>query len=299
MFRTMQSSFSVLAAGIAAALLCLAPPGAAGDTGGTCQYNGKQYTFVDGVYFTAPDAFDDTKQERVLAFTTIALDKAAIGRAKDAEKEDAIRDQAWAVDGAGRVQLSLNDEDEVSSMQFNSDGTSLSQSGTAIGTLVLTKKSPDGLSGTFKLEGDEGDLGCELHFGLAAGEMAAAVAAAPPPPKGEPLPAGGGEIGKVYMANFDAMRKGDIDVLMATAAADTRKQMEAARKEPDFPAMLEMMKAFAPTSIKITGGQDFGNTAELTLEGSDDDGTKSTGTAQMAKEGGAWKVVKTSMKSGS
>ncbi len=298
MYRNMQSSCSVLAGGIAAALLCVAAPAAAGDTGGTCQYNGKQYTFVDGVHFTAPDAFDETKQERVLAFTTIALDKAAIGRAKDAEKEDAIRDQTWAVDGAGRVQLSLNDEDEVASMQFNADGTSLSQSGTAIGTLVLTKKGSDGLSGTFKLEGDEDDLACDLHFGLAAGEMAAAVAAAPPLPKGEPLPAGGGEIGKVYMANFDAMRKGDIEALMATAAADTRKQMEAARKEPDFPAMLEMMKAFAPTKIKITGGQDFGNTAELTLEGSDDDGTKSTGTAQMAKEGGAWKVVKTSMKSG-
>jgi len=294
MFRT-----SVLASRVAAVLLGLAAlPAVAGDTGGTCQYKGKEYKFMDGVYFTAPDAFDAAKQERVLAFTTFALDKVAIGRAKDDDKDDAIREQAWEVDGAGRVQLSLNDEDEVSSMQFNSGGTSLSQSGTAIGTLTLTKESADGLSGTFKLEGDDDDLGCDLHFGLAAGEVAAAVAAAPPLPKGKALPAGGGEIGKVYMANFEAMRKGDIDALMATAAADTRKQMEAARKEPDFPAMLEMMKAFAPTKIKITGGQDFGNTAELTLEGSDDDGTKSTGTAQMAKEGGAWKVVNTSMKSG-
>lgn len=299
MFRTMHCNFSVLASCVAAALLGLvALPAAAGDTGGTCQYKGKEYKFIDGVYFTAPDAFDATKKERVLAFTTIALDKVAIGRAKDDDKDDAIREQAWEVDGAGRVQLSLNDDDEVSSMQFNSDGTSLSQSGTAIGILALTMKTADGVSGTFKLEGDDDDLGCNLHFELAAGDITAAVAAAPPVPKGKLLPAGGGEIGKVYMANFNAMRKGDIDALMATAAADTRKQMEAARKEPDFPAMLEMMKAFAPTKIKITGGQDFGNTAELTLEGTDESGTKSTGIAQMAKEGGAWKVVKTSMKSG-
>ena len=299
MFRKPYRSFSGLACGVAAAVLGIAAsPAMAGDTGGTCQYKGKDYKFVDGVYFTAPDAFDETRKERVLAFTTVALDKVAIGRAKDEDKDDAIREQAWKVDGAGRVQLSLNDADEVTSMQFNSDGTSLSQSGTAIGTLALTKKSADGLSGTFKLEGDDDDLDCDLHFGLAAGDIAAAVAAAPPLPKGKALPAGGGEIGRVYMANFNAMRKGDIDALISTAAADTRKQMEAARKEPDFPAMLEMMKAFAPSKIKITGGQDFGDTAELTLEGSDDDGNKSTGTAQMAKEDGAWKVVKTSMKSG-
>lgn len=283
--------------GIAAAVLLIAAlPAFAGDTGGTCRNDGKEFKFVDGVYFTEPNTFDESKQDRVLAFSSVALDKAAIGRAED--KEDAIRDQVWEAEDGARVQLSINDEDEVWAMQFNAGGTSLSQSGSGIGVLTLSGKSADGLSGSFKLEGEGDDLNCDLHFGVAAGETAAAVAAAPPLPKGKALPAGGGEIGKAYMANFDAMRKGDVDALMATAGAETRQQMEEARKDPEFPKMLEMMKAFAPTSIKITGGQDFGDTAELTLEGTDEGGGKSTGTAKMVKENGAWKVVKTSMKSG-
>ncbi len=282
---------------IATVLLALATmPTFAGDTGGTCRHKGQDFKFIDGIYFTEPNTFDEAKQDRVLAFTSIALDKVAIGRATD--KEDAIRDQVWDAEDGARIQLSINDEDEVWAMQFNAGGTSLSQSGTGVGALTLARESEDGLSGTFKLEGDDDDLNCDLRFGLAAGEAAAAAAAAPPLPKGKPLPAGGGEIGKAYMVNFEAMRKGDLDALLATAGADTRKQMEEARKDPEFPKMLEMMKAFAPTSIKITGGQDFGDTAELTLEGADADGSKSTGTAAMVKENGAWKVVKTSMKSG-
>lgn len=280
----------------AAVLLCAALPALAGDTGGTCRNDGQEYTFVDGVYFTEPNTFDEAKQDRVLVFSSVALDKVAIGRAED--KEDAIRDQVWEAKDGARVQLSINDENEVWAMQFNAGGTSLSQSGSGIGALTLVGKSTDGLSGTFKLEGDADDLTCDLHFGVAAGETAAAAAAAPPLPKGKPIPAGGGELGKVYMANFNAMRKGDIEGLLATAGAETRGQMEEARKDPDFPKMLEMMKAFAPTSIRITGGQDFGDTAELTLEGTDESGAKSTGTAAMVKESGAWKVVKTSMKSG-
>ena len=271
-------------------------PALAGDTGGTCRHKGQDFTFVDGVYFTEPNAFDQAKQDRVLAFSSVLLDKVAIGRAAD--KEDAIRDQVWDAKDGARIQLSINDEDAVWAMQFNASGTSLSQSGSGVGALTLTSKTDDALSGTFKLEGDNDDLNCDLRFGLAVGEAAAAVAAAPPLPKGKPIAAGGGEIGKAYMANFNAMRRGDIDGLLATAAADTRKQMDEARKDPDFPKMLEIMKAFAPASIKITGGQDFGSTAELTLEGSDTDGVKSTGTATMVKEGSDWKVEGTSMKSG-
>ena len=276
------------------ALTAMAAPLLAGDTGGTCRHKGQDFTFVDGVYFTEPNAFDEAKQDRVLVFSSVLLDKVAIGRAAD--KEDAIRDQVWDAEDGARIQISINDEDAVWAMQFNASGTSLSQSGSGVGVLTLTSKADDALSGTFKLEGDNDDLNCDLRFGLAVGE-AAAVAAAPPLPKGKPIAAGGGEIGKAYMANFDAMRRGDIDRLLATAAADTRKQMEDARKNPDFPKMLEIMKAFAPASIKITGGQDFGTTAELTLEGSDADGAKSTGTATMVKEGSDWKVEGTSMKS--
>lgn len=281
---------------IAATLAFAALPALAGDAGGSCRHKSKEFKFVDGIYFTVPNTFEATKQDRVLVFTSIVLDKVAIGRAED--KAAAVREQVWDVEEGARIQLSINEEDAVWAMQFSAGGTGVSQSGSGVGALSLTGESEAGLAGTFKLEGDDDDLNCDLHFGLDAGVAAAAVAAAPPLPKGTSLPVGGGEIGKVLMTNFEAMRTGDVDGLLATASSETRRRMEDARKAPEFPKMLAMMKAFVPTRIKITGGQDFGDSADLTLESSDEDGAKSTGIARMVKEGGAWKVVKTSMKSG-
>jgi len=85
--------------------------------------------------------------------------------------------------------------------------------------------------------------------------------------------------------------------MLATVSKQQADQMQSQRKDPQFPAMLEMMKAFAPKSLIVTGGQDFGDHAELTLVGVEQGGGKSTGTAQMVKENGKWKVQKTSMQS--
>jgi hypothetical protein len=73
--------------------------------------------------------------------------------------------------------------------------------------------------------------------------------------------------------------------------------MRAQQKDPQFGAMLVMMKSFAPKSATVTGGQDFGDTAELVIEAVDQSGGASKGTSKLRKEGGAWKVEKTSMKS--
>jgi hypothetical protein len=116
---------------------------------------------------------------------------------------------------------------------------------------------------------------------------------------GKPIPAGGGELGKVFQANVAAMQKGDIDAMLATVTKAQAEKFRAQQKDPQFPAMLAMMQAFAPKSVTVTGGQDFGDRADLTLVGVEQSGGKSTGTAKMVKEDGQWKVEKTSLSSSS
>ena len=134
---------------------------------------------------------------------------------------------------------------------------------------------------------------------LSAAGTGAVLAAETAAPAGKALPAGGGEPGKVFMANHAAMKAGDVDGMLATVGADQAAQMREAQQNPEeFNGMIEMMKAFAPAEIAVTGGRDFGDRAELTLTGKHDDGSPTPGVARMAKEGGAWKVEKVSMKSG-
>jgi hypothetical protein len=284
-----------VALGAALVLIGTAPCALADSVGGSCGKGAATVTFSDGVVFKAPNPFEETKLERTVVLTNVKLDKAALAGAAD--KEDAIRDQVWDADNGARVQLSLDDEDHVWALNYNSGGTSYSQSGSGVGELTLSADDDARLAGRFELPGEGDDLHCVLTFDLGYGAMAAAAAAAPEPPKGTPLPAGGGTIGAVYMKNFEAMRKGDVDTMIATAAKDTADQMRAARMEPDFPQMLEFMKAFAPSSVRISGGEDFGGSAVLTIEGTDEAGSKSSGTARMVKEADGWKVVKTEMKS--
>ena len=134
---------------------------------------------------------------------------------------------------------------------------------------------------------------------LSAAGTGAVLAAETAAPAGMALPAGGGEPGKVFMANHAAMKAGDVDGMLATVVAAQAAQMREARKSPEeFNGMIDMMKAFAPAEITVTGGQDFGDRAELTLAGKHDDGSPTKGVARMARDGGAWKVVKVNMSSG-
>ena len=76
------------------------------------------------------------------------------------------------------------------------------------------------------------------------------------------LPAGGGEPGKGFQANLAAMQKGDVNAMLATVVKEQADKMRAQQKDPEFGSMVELMKAFAPKSAKVTGGQDFGDIFE-------------------------------------
>lgn len=117
--------------------------------------------------------------------------------------------------------------------------------------------------------------------------------AAAPALKGTSLPAGGGEVGKAYVAFAKSLSSGDIAAVKNGASAEQAKQMN---DDPDFKKMFPLLQAMAPKNIKITGGAVDGDTATLLTTGSSD-GDPATGTITMRREGGKWKVHRESWKS--
>ncbi len=113
---------------------------------------------------------------------------------------------------------------------------------------------------------------------------------------GSALPPGGGEPGKAVLANFAAMRSGDLEKMKAVASPDKRQEMESAKMpEGDQKAMLEFMKAMAPTDVKILGGTVDGDSALVDYKGKRS-GEPTTGTAELRRIDGKWYMVSDSSK---
>ena len=106
--------------------------------------------------------------------------------------------------------------------------------------------------------------------------------------KGTPLPAGGGDPGKAYMAYLKLLAGGDMKAFLGGVTAARAKE---ASSDPDFKKIFPLIQAMQPKGIKVTGGAIDGNNATLLATGKDGDQT-SNGTITMVKEGGAWKVEK-------
>ena len=116
---------------------------------------------------------------------------------------------------------------------------------------------------------------------------------APAKLKGTPLPAGGGDLGKTYLAFTKSVGAGDMKAVKSGVSAERAAQMDT----PDFKQMFPLIQAMQPKNIKVTGGAVDGDNATLNATGVSD-GAKATGTITMVREGGKWKVAKESWSSG-
>ena len=274
--------------------LAVAMPAFAAGNGGECGHGDQVLKIVDGYAYRAPDEYAEGRMLVHVVLASVALDRGKLAGAK--EIDDAIRDQVWDNDG-GQVALTIDGAEVTSLNAFLPPGTSTSRGGTGFGELSLARNDDTGVAGTFRyVAQSDRELGCDVRFDLAYATAADAKKAATAG-AGKPLPAGGGDAGKVFQANLAAMRKGDVAGLLATLNAKQAAELRRDQDKPDFKAILGMMQAFAPKSLKVTGGRDLGERAELDLDGEDQDGSRTTGTATMVREGGAWKVERTSLKS--
>lgn len=114
---------------------------------------------------------------------------------------------------------------------------------------------------------------------------------------GTPLPAGGGDPGKAYLACQEEIRQGNFDGMVACMSAERAAEMAQAdpAEAQEMFGFLQMMQA---TDMKVLGGSLDGDTATLNVEGMQDT-EKVTATVTMVREDGAWKIERESWTSGS
>lgn len=90
------------------------------------------------------------------------------------------------------------------------------------------------------------------------------------PPAGVKLPADGGEPGRAFAALYAAIAKKDIDVVRAHLTPETLGRLEADYNTPEEnrDSVLETLGFWLPKKdTKVTGGESFGETAILEVEG--------------------------------
>jgi hypothetical protein len=90
-----------------------------------------------------------------------------------------------------------------------------------------------------------------------------------------------------YRAAFEKATK--VEDVIPFMSAEVRKQIEAT-PAAERPEMFQMIKMMNVTGVKVTREQITSTGATLTAEGTDSDKKKSTGTVQILKENGAWKL---------
>jgi hypothetical protein len=100
----------------------------------------------------------------------------------------------------------------------------------------------------------------------------------------------GGEPGKVYLALNKAMLAGDLDALAKLLPPAQAAEMQKARGTPEFAQQLVFIQAMTPKNVKLKGGRIDGDKAWLEFDGVEGDALRS-GTAEMVKEDGRWRVV--------
>jgi hypothetical protein len=111
------------------------------------------------------------------------------------------------------------------------------------------------------------------------------------PPAGTPLPAGGGEPGKVFNALLAAMTKKNWDGIKSNVSAKTLKSFEDADRSPqeNLDDALQTLGMFLPKKPgKITGGELRGDIARLDLEAELFEGQDGLFLIQMVKDGQRW-----------
>ena len=108
------------------------------------------------------------------------------------------------------------------------------------------------------------------------------------------LGAGGGEPGKALLAHFDAVRSGDVDKLRGEMHPDNHAQLDEMIKSGEVGMVINMMQAFTPDEVTITGGKIDGDSAEVQFTGKMD-GEAANGSAMLGKAGDRWLVKKVKM----
>jgi hypothetical protein len=278
-------SFLALLVSLAVTIAALA------DTGkvtGSITSNGKTTALKYAVAMPKEDPFDKKKKATYLLVTDQEVPAAALA--------DEFEFMRW-YDKANLHGFAVLITDDKRVVSGNIYDPALKHNGfSSVGKqeVALTAMTPSHIAGKVTLPADE-FFGDKYQFSATFDVPVAAVKAPPPEPlKGKPLPAGGGEPAKAYLAFDKSVAAGDMAAVKRGVSAEQAKQMSG----EDFKKMFPLMQAMRSKNVKITGGTIDGNTATLLATGKDGKDT-SNGKITMVMEGGAWKVQREEWKTDS
>ncbi|HEX9407115.1 MAG TPA: hypothetical protein VF975_07345 [Thermoanaerobaculia bacterium] len=260
-----------------------------GSANGTMTVGGKKTTLKYAVARNTPNHLEEGKTDIAVLLSNIPV---------TVEQFASIGDMMELAD-SGRltgVEVEITPDKKIISGTLYSPGFHLQ--GNSFSAVGMHEFKPTTLKKTAlagKLSTSHNSKFNEVPFSYSAtfnASVKAPKAAAAPKLKGTPLPAGGGEIGKTYLAFSKSVVAGDMAAVRNGVSAERAAQMNS----PDFKEMFPLMQAMEPKDIKVTGGAVDGDTATLIATGTSD-GDKASGTISMVREGGKWKVAKESWSS--
>ena len=117
------------------------------------------------------------------------------------------------------------------------------------------------------------------------------------PPPGKPLPAGGGEPGKAYVAWTTAVAQGDLPVLRDLAGHDYDAWRIKSDDQDDVKSAIKDLRDGTPLAPKILGGRIDGDSAVLWVEGKDRDDILRRGRVQLQRADQAWRFMEADLDS--
>jgi hypothetical protein len=115
---------------------------------------------------------------------------------------------------------------------------------------------------------------------------------------GKPLPAGGGDPGKAFLAFVNAVNKKDHKTIKAYLGAERAGEVYSAEGTDYFNDSFKYFRDAEMVSGKVLSGWIDGDRATLKMEGKTGEGNDTHGYVQMLRAGGAWKLGPKEMTSG-
>jgi hypothetical protein len=254
---------------LSAALIAAAPASAANTGAGTFRLDKTKSTFNSVCAYRIPNPQAPGSTQVAVILASKPLDCAAHDRGftpvESAEEAlnalEAANATLTIAPGGDRADGSWRSRQPSDSFSFGGQGD-----------LKITKNTDSRIEGRYSTATPQSffDKTFEFDLKFAAEVLGGAV-------QGTPLPAGGGDPGKVFQALIKALGKKDMAAAQKLALADYASMLEYRRDS-------EFQKA------TVSGGLVKGASAALDVEGTSFGGDKLRGRVFLEQEAGAWKV---------
>lgn len=273
------------AASVALIALAGPPAFAANSASGSFRYDKVTLRVKHACAILVPEDGDPAKRRTLLYLSDKPLDCAAADAALDPEE---VLDGQVRSAKAGSVRIPILPGGEAGTLYFSNTEPSESFNSGGIGKLTLKTNSEARLEGSYATDKPEDFFDKTYEFKLT---FAADVTKGPV--TGTPLPAGGGEAGKAYLAYAAAVAKRDYAKIKALVSAERAAKIFENEGTDWFKDTFEWFRNSQPASAKVVAGLANGDRVTLTVEGKsyDDKDAKIKGRVRMVKDAKGWKIT--------